>query len=307
MNYLKEYADFLKTFLRPACPVDLVADASNGAAGPIASRVFSGASAIRFALIHGVPDGRFPAHGPNPTFAHARRDLERAVLKERADLGVVFDADADRAFFVDGRGRSVYPDDAAYLMAGGLQPPYVVDARTGLRFKSNQELSGRRAVFESKVGFVFMKELLKRKRANFGAENSGHYYFKYRFGKRVSYFDSGMRAAIEMANRVADLKAQGSSLAAWIDSLEPFHRSDELNISLSTRRHIARALRSVHDRYRGKARRASRLDGITMEFDGFWFNVRPSNTEPLLRVKLEARDADLLEKELRRLVALLAG
>lgn len=309
MNYIGEYAKFLRKFFRPAAPLKVVFDGSNGSTGPLVKAVFSGRPRLRFMLIHGRPDGRFPGHGPNPTFAFSRKDLERAVKHEGADLGVIFDADGDRAFFVDDKGRSVYADDAARLLALGFKPPYVIDVRTGRRFTREKKfLRSRRLFFVSRVGTFFMKKMMREKRANFGAENSGHYYFKYRFGENVSYFDSALRAAVEMMNRVSELKKKGNTLSAWLDALPPLHRSpEELNFPLKERRAVGRAVRLVLSGYRARALRVSCLDGVSIEMEETWFNVRASNTEPLIRVKIEAVTPAHLEAELVRLTEILSG
>lgn len=309
MNYIGAYARFLRTFLRPTAPLKIIFDSSNGSVGPLVKAVFSRHPRIRFKLIHGKPDGRFPGHGPNPTFAFARKDLERAVRRERADLGIIFDADGDRAFFVDDEGRSVYGDDAGFLMAKGFKPPFVIDVRTGHRFKKEKTfLRAPKQVVESRVGTYFMKKLMRRNQADFGVENSGHYYFKFRFGKRFSYFDSGLRAAIEMINRVSEFKKKGRTFSSWLDALSPLHRSpEELNFPLKHTRTVEHAVRLVFREYRSRALRISHLDGISIEMEEAWFNVRPSNTEPLLRIKLEAHSLDVFDAELKRLMNIVGG
>jgi phosphomannomutase len=146
------------------------------------------------------------------------------------------------------------------------------------------------------VGSYFIKQLMKEKKADFGAEASGHYYFKFGSGR----WDSGIRAAIEMINQLSNLKGGFSD---WAEKLPKYYRSGELNFEVEDKAGI---LKAVEKHYAKEAKSVSHLDGIKMEFENWWFNLRPSNTEDLVRLNLEAKDKKVFEKELANFKKLLS-
>ncbi len=291
-KFLVSYVKFLKKFLKPERELKVVFDCSNGTTGIILKELFKN-SKITAIILNSKPDGNFPAHGPNPMAKGAAKQLEKEVLKRKADLGVIFDADGDRVFFVDGRGRSVDPDEAGLILARRHRGPYVIGANSG------RLLSGQPKTYRSKVGHYFIKRLMRKKKANLGMERSGHFYFKKFF-----YSDSGVLAAIEVMNFVSLAGQAGlkSDLADWLDGLPKYFRSGEKNLKVKDKEKILRKIEKI---YGSKKYKISKLDGLTVEFKGGWFNLRPSQTEDLLRLNAEAEDKKLLEKELGRLKALL--
>ena len=302
MNYINLYADFLKKFIKPKRAMKVVFDCSNGTVGLVLKKLFRDPktlNAIRYTLINEKPDGRFPAHGPNPMLEGAMDDLSKAVLTNKADLGVILDAYADRVFFSDDRGEPVPPYLAAVLISGASKGPVVFDLLSGYLAKELIAADGKK-FFESRVGSYFVKQLMRQEGADFGAEASGHYYFK--FGS--SRWDSGIRAAIEMINRASGL---GCRLSDWTGRLPRYYRSGELNFSVEDKTGM---LKIVEERYAGQAESISHLDGLKMEFSSpageWWFSLRPSNTEDLLRLNLEAKDKKVFEKLLLNLKRLLS-
>ena len=303
MPYLNLYTRFLSKFFEIKAPIKVVFDPSNGGTGPVLKNLLRRSSSFSSIIINGKPDGRFPAHGPNPLFDFAKKDLISAVLRHKADLGVIFDADGDRAFFVDDRGRPIYPDDAILFLMDRFSPPYIIDTGVGWQVRENPRF--KNFLVQSKIGTYFIKKTIKKKGADFGAEGSGHYYFKSVFGKSAAYFDSGIRAAIEMINGVSRLKEKGKKLSDWLDGIPVYYRIPETNFRLTEKSKIERKIKAVEKFYKRAARKISHLDGLIIETGEFWFNLRGSNTEPLLRLRLEARKKEVLVKELRRLKTLI--
>ncbi|MBI2033600.1 MAG: hypothetical protein HYT13_00670 [Candidatus Liptonbacteria bacterium] len=303
MPYLNLYTRFLSKFFEIKAPLKVVFDSSNGGTGPVLKNLFRRSSPLTSIIINGKPDGRFPAHGPNPLFDFAKKDLISAVLQHKANFGVIFDADGDRAFFVDDRGRPIYPDEAILFLMSRFSPPYVIDAGVGWQVRENSRF--KNFLVQSRVGTYFIKKTMKKVKANFGAEGSGHYYFQTIFGKHAAYFDSGIMAAIQMINGVSHFKEKGQKLSEWLDHLPFYYRIPETNFRLNIKSNTAKTIKAVENFYKRAAKIFSHLDGLTIETDEFWFNLRGSNTEPFLRLRLEARKKDVLAKELRRLKTLI--
>lgn len=295
MSPISSYAKNLRSFLKLAAPLKIVCDSSNGTTGLVLRRLKS--KTFNLVLLNARPDGRFPAHGPDPWAKGAIDDLRKKVRSAGADFGVIFDADGDRAFFVDGMGRIVPQEALVLLLKDDFPPPYLIDLRMGWLVKK----SGLKFV-ESRVGHYFMRKIMREKKLGLGVEFSGHTYFEYRFGGRRVYFDSGIRSMVHFANGVSRLKAEGQNLSAWLDSLPQYYRSGELNFVVGDKKAI---MKKIEGRFKKSARRLSRLDGLLIEFGDRWFSVRPSNTEPLLRLNVEARDKKILASETKRLVKII--
>lgn len=316
-RYLDLYAAFLKKFLAVRRPLRVVFDCSNGTAGRVLRELFKTHKLISVQLIHGRPDGRFPAHGPDPLAPRATDDLERAVRRAKADLGVIFDADGDRVFFIDDAGRKIHSDATAYLIGANGEGPVLLDVRSGYLARELFRAAGRRILVE-RVGHYFIKKRMRKDRIPFAAEFTGHYYFKDFF-----FCDSGIFAAINMINQISNLpirqagfKTQNVRLSAWLDGLPRYYSSGEVNFRI---RDKDQAMTRILRAYRGRARRISRMDGIKMEFgpstgstnsphagsgqgkgdNEWWLLARPSNTEDLLRLTLEAKRENVFKKELR--------
>ncbi|MBU6142213.1 hypothetical protein KGO95_03835 [Patescibacteria group bacterium] len=290
-DYRGRYTRFLTGKLNLKRQLTVVADCSNGTTGPVIKKLKAKNKKLKIILLNDRPDGNFPAHGPNPMALGAMDRLQREVKKRKADLGVIFDADGDRVFFVDDRGRRVGADEAGFALAQLFRPPFVVGTTASWRLK-------RLKSFVSPVGHSFFKALMRKKKASLGLEHSGHFYFKDFF-----YCDSGIFAAIQMMNFVSGLE---NGFAAWLDALPKYYRSGEINFRVHDKKAV---LNKVEMKYRRMATKISRSDGLTMEFggarpelaEGWWFNVRSSNTENLLRLNVEAHSKKVLQKELRTL------
>ncbi|MEE8131771.1 MAG: hypothetical protein V3T98_01880 [Candidatus Paceibacterota bacterium] len=310
MNYVNLYINFLKRFIKIKRPLKVVFDCSNGTAGLILKKLLKAKSyKLKADFINSEPDGNFPAHGPNPSKKGALSDLRFAISKHKVDLGVIFDADGDRAFFIDNRGRFINPDIIARLLIWHLKPKKVViGVRTGWLIKKFQipstklQINSKFKISISKTGHFFIKKLMKQKKADFGAERSGHYYFKNFF-----YAESGILAAIEVINAVSKLPY---SLADFADLLPQYYRSSEISIRCQVSGvRIQKLLRRIEKKLKTKSlklkARISHLDGLTIETKDYWFNIRPSNTEPLIRLNIEAENKKVLQREKKRLTALI--
>ncbi len=296
MDYTRIYAGFLKKFLKIRRPLKVVFDCSNGSAGPVIKKISNLViGKLEIILINEKPDGRFPAHGPNPMAKGATDDLRKAVSKNKADLGVIFDADGDRAFFIDDLGEGIHSDITAALIGKNYKGPVILDVRAGYLAR---ELISK--VIDSRVGHYFIKKLMRQRKAPFAAETSGHYYFKDFF-----YADSGIFAAIQFMNAASEILKKGKKLSGWIDSLPKYYRSGEINFRISDKKAV---MKKAENLFKKEAKKISHLDGLKMEFGPpvgqWWFSLRPSNTEDLLRLNLEAKDEKVFKKALKAISAL---
>jgi len=241
-------------------------------------------------------DGSFPNHEANPLKAENLRDLQNAVRQHACAFGIAFDGDADRAIFVDDRCGIVGADMVTALLAGPMLErfpgaPIVYDIRSSWATREEILAAGGTPVRE-RVGHSFMKATMRRIGSPFGGELAGHFYY------RENYFaDSSLITTIEVLNV---LRRTGKRFADLLNPLRRYARTGEVNFHVEDKAGMIRRLAEVfHDGT------VDYLDGITVEYPDWWFNVRPSNTEPLLRLVLEARTPELLERSRDRLLAIL--
>jgi phosphomannomutase len=254
------------------------------------------AMGIELVTLYFELDGSFPNHEANPLKEENLRDLAAAVREHGAQLGVAFDGDADRAAFVDERGEPVGSDlitalIGGELLAGAPGSHVIYDLRSSRAVAEYIQERGGVPVRE-RVGHSFMKATLRRHQGVFGGELAGHYYF------RDAYFaDSSILAVVELLNL---LWKEGQPLSALVAPLRRYAKSQETNFRVEDK---AGKMRELAERFADG--RIDYLDGITVEYDDWWFNVRPSNTEPYLRLVLEAPDAATLERRMGELVPML--
>src|SRR3989344_4431191 len=324
MNYefINIYSDFLKKNLNPQKKLKVIFDCSNGTAGPILKQLTINNEQLTTYFINDKPDGNFPAHGPNPLKSGALKQLQNKVKKYKADLGIIFDADGDRVFFIDNLGRFINPDAIAKLLIWNLKPKkIIIDIRTGWLIKKIKNQKSKIKIIKSRVGHYFIKKLMRKIDADFSAEYSGHYYFKNFF-----FVDSGILAAIEIINAISKLPY---SMADFMDLLPQYYRSPEINFKIKNPEQF---IKKIEEKFKiqdsGFKIRVSRLDGLTMEFEewpasrlglrshfgkggslgeGLWFNLRSSNPEPLLRLNVETENKKLLDKEIKKLYSLISA
>jgi phosphomannomutase len=292
MNYIAMYIDFLKKEFSLVKPLKIIADCSNGPAGMVLKEL-THIKNLEIILINDTPDPDFKAHGPNPLVPGATKDAEEAVLKHKADLAVIFDADADRAFFVDNEGVTLPSFLTASLLFRSNPAPYVADE---LVYKSLEHtgIIDITQVVPSKVGTRYVKEKMKEHTASVAAELSGHYYFKKFFNT-----DSGIFATIQVLNILSKLP---QSLAEYRKSL-PKHELINEEIKLGTKTWVEIEPKIIQFATENKIKMETR-EGITLDTGDSWVNMRTSNTEPILRLIGGSKDLALMKDLLSKLRAL---
>jgi phosphomannomutase len=297
---LDDFAAHVLTFIDPAKirPLKLVVDAGNGMAGKVLPRVFARLPQVRLVPMYFELDGTFPHHDANPLEQENIAELQQRVVSEGADLGAAFDGDADRMFLVTEKGEFVGGDMTTALVATAL-----LRRNPGAAIVYNLICS--RAVPEaitkaggwpvrSRVGHSFIKQVMRERDAVFGGEHSGHFYFRDNW-----YADSGL---IALLSALDALSVSGGSLSAALAPLDHFVRSGEINSEV---RDVAATQTRVEDCYRSQpGAELDHLDGLTVNFPDWWFNLRPSNTQPLLRLNVEATTHDLLDEKTREVLGL---
>jgi phosphomannomutase len=297
-DLLSGYADYLKTLvdLSGIRPLKVVVDAGNGMAGHTVPRVFDGLPLETVPLYFEL-DGSFPHHEANPIDPANLADLQRAVLDSGADLGLAFDGDADRCFVVDERGQIVSPSVLTALIAVRelAREPGATIIHNLITSRAVPEIiaeHGGKAV-RTRVGHSFIKAEMAAEGAVFGGEHSGHFYFR-----DFWFADSGMLAAMHV---LAALGSQDGPLSELLAQYARYRASGEINSEVSDPAAVAGAVAEAFAGRPGVV--TDDLDGLTVTSERWWFNLRPSNTEPLLRLNVEADDdatlADVRDEALR--------
>lgn len=281
MDYIKLYADFLKKYVDNKKKITVVFDFSNGMAGIIGPKVFNKFKSIKAHYLNEKPDGNFPAHGPNPIAPGALKQLSEKVIKTKSDLGVAFDADGDRAVFVDNKGRVLPAYISTLFLFSYLKPPYVVDE---LVFNSIEHIehAPELEAHPSRIGSFFVKQKMKEVGANFGAEYSGHYYFKDFF-----FADSGLLASIFFINALSRLNIP---LSKFYESI-PDHVISAENVETDNSNWIE-IEEEILNLFIKSGAIIEQREGITLDFGTKWLNIRKSNTEPLIRLVSGAKNEE---------------
>lgn len=292
MDIHKAYLDFLLKFRQDWSSLKIAMDVSNGMACLYVKEIFGDAPSY----IYDTMDGRFPNHEPNPLVPENVAALKELVLRTGADVGVIYDGDADRVMFVDENGRFISPD----LMIAVLGHWFLEEK--GEKGIVLQDIRSSKAVGEYlrpmgaemetwKVGRAFAARKLREIDGVYGGELAGHYYFRDFF-----YSDSGLLASILILNVIAGMKSKGISLSGLISRIEKYQNSGEINFRIEDKHG---AMDAVRDYFMGseKATAYMDFDGYRVEFPDWWFNIRPSNTEPYLRFICEASSKELLDSK----------
>src|SRR5947207_9382835 len=282
-DLLGPYVDHVMSFIDPGVvrPFNVVLDAGSGMGGLVAPKLFERLPCRTTRLCFEI-DGRFPNHEANPLIEENRRDIVERVVAGKADVGIAWDGDADRCFFIDGTGAFISGDFITALLAEAflLKHPgatIIYDLRASRAVKDTVERYKGTALM-NRVGHAFFKRRMRETNAIFGGEVTGHYYFRDNF-----YADNGFIPALLMLELMSK---KGQSLH---DLLEPlgskYFISGEINTKLKSMDDVPAKLDQIAAKY-GDARQMH-MDGLSVEYDDWHFNVRPSNTEPLLRLNLE--------------------
>jgi phosphomannomutase len=290
-----EYRAHLRSQIQKAPTLKIAVDTAHGAVGAHFDYMF-GDLPVDFVRLCWEPDGNFPSHEPNPLKDENVRDLQESMRKTGADLGVAFDGDGDRCMFLGPGGVRIGSDLITVLLARAelLHHPgsaIVYDLRSSRVVPEEILKAGGRPIRE-RVGHSFIKETMKKNDAVLGGELSGHYYFKEHF-----FADSGMMAFAKVLDL---LGREGKPIDELLAPLRRTAATGEINFKVADK---AGLMKRLAEKYRDG--RQDTLDGITIQFDDYWFNVRASNTEPYLRLNLEATTKDLLEAKRRELYDML--
>ena len=293
----RDYAAHCLSFINPASikPFKVVIDAGNGMAGatlpPVLDKLPLDVVRLYFDL-----DGTFPNHPASPIEIENLRDLQSKVRETDADFGVAFDGDADRMFLVDKQGRQIGGDMVTALVAKSLLSKHpgetvLYNLICSQAVPKLVERMGGTAI-RTVVGHAFIKPLMKKHNAIFGGEHSGHFYFRDNW-----FADSGLIAflvCLELISR------ENRPLHEMVAEIDPYFRSGEINSRVDS---ISDKIEQISGVFKDGGQDHS--DGLTVKYDDFWFNVRPSNTEPLLRLNLEAADKTVLEAKTKQLLEII--
>ncbi len=294
---LEAYVEHVLSFVDVSAirPLTVVADTANGMGGLVLPPVFE---RLPMTLVHLYPelDGTFPNHPADPIDPENQRDLRREVLARGADVGLAFDGDADRVFLVDERAEGVSGSEVTALVAAAMleRDPGAAVVYNLICSWSVPEVireHGGRPV-RARVGHSFIKQVMAETGAVFGGEHSGHYYFRENYRA-----DSGLIAAVVVLER---LSRAAEPLSQVLAPFKRYHASGEINSRVTDQLGRIEELASA---YAGG--RQDRTDGLTVEFEDWWFNVRPSNTEPLLRLNVEAKTDELLDEKTSEVLELI--
>jgi phosphomannomutase len=278
-------------------PLTVVADTANGMGGLVVPAVFE---RLPFELVHLFPelDGTFPNHPADPINPENQRDLKRTVPERHADVGLAFDGDADRVFLVDEGARDVSGSLVTALVAEAMlerEPGASIVYNLICSWTVPEVIRENGGVpVRTRVGHSFIKKVMADTGAVFGGEHSGHYYFRKNYSA-----DSGLIAAVVVLEQLA---YSGRRLSELLDPFRRYVGSGEINTKVEDQHGaMERVAAAFSDG------RQDRTDGLTVEFDDWWFNLRPSNTEPLLRLNVEAKSDDLLKEGTERVLELIGG
>jgi phosphomannomutase len=297
---LEDYGAHVRSFVDQSVlrPLRVVADTANGMGGLVAPIVFAPLP-FHLTILYGELDGTFPNHPADPIQPENQVDLKAAVLAEGADVGLAFDGDADRVFLVDEQGSTVSGSLTTALVAGAM-----LDKHPGATILYNlicskvvpEVIAERGGVgMRTRVGHSFIKQTMAETGAVFGGEHSGHYYFADNYRA-----DSGLIAAMVV------LELMSKSDRPLSELLAPFRRyadSGEINTEVAD---PAGAVEAVATYVVGEGAAIDRLDGLTVDHGDWWYNLRPSNTEPLLRLNVEAGDEEACRRHVDEVLALVA-
>jgi phosphomannomutase len=297
------YVEKVMSFIDPAIikPFNVVLDAGSGMAGLIAPRLFDRLPCRTTRLCFQI-DGTFPNHEANPLIEENRRDITEEVIRQKADIGIAWDGDADRCFFIDGSGEFISGDFITALLAEAFLLKYgpqtiIYDLRASHAVRDTVATYGGRALM-NRVGHAFIKQRMRQEDGIFAGEVTGHYYFRDFY-----YADNGFIPALLI------LELMSKKNQSLRDLLQPFREryfiSGEINTKVASMDDVPKKLAALEARY--KDAEIARLDGTSIDYPDWHCNVRGSNTEPLLRLNLEAATPELMEKKRDEVLSVIRG
>jgi len=288
-NFREDYLRFLTQYQTDISGLKIAIDCSNGMGSLLVKELFGNNPFYLF----DTPDGTFPNHEPNPLEEENVADLKKLVLEKKCDIGLIFDGDADRVMFVDEKGQFIQPDMMIAVLAGyyagkGLTGNAIQDIRTSKSVTEYVESKGFK-MYMWRVGRAYAALKLREIDGLFGGELAGHYYFRDFY-----YSDSAYVAALIILGEVKKHLARGITLSQLISSISNYYGTGEINFHIDKKAEAMEALRRTFCAEE-KPIALYDFDGYRIEFADWWFNVRPSNTEPYLRFLAEAKNHALLE------------
>lgn len=292
-GYIKNVLNFIDK--NKIVKLKIVADAGNGMGGKICSEIYAKLP-CKIIPLYFKPDGSFPNHQPSPIESKNLIDLQKKVKLVKADFGMAFDGDADRVFFIDENcnpinGASIVAVLAKYFLDHSQKEKIIYDLRCSHLIPELIKANGGQPLV-SKVGHSFIKKLMKQTGAVFGGELSGHYYFRDNYRA-----DSAIIAAVIITQILSESKKKFSEM---IKDYVKYFQIEETNSEVKDKKS---KLEEIKRKY--KDGKISSLDGVTIEYKDWWFNVRESNTEPVLRLNLEAKTKKLMENKKNELLKLI--
>jgi phosphomannomutase len=298
-DLLDEFTAHVRSFVDQSalCPLGVVADTANGMGGLVVPRVFDGLP-FRLEVLFGELDGTFPNHPADPIQPENLKDLQARVLETGSDVGLAFDGDADRVFLVDEKAQPVSGSTTTAIVAKAMLAKYPGSKiiHNLICSKAVPEIireSGGTPV-RSRVGHSFIKAVMAETDAVFGGEHSGHYYFRDNYRA-----DSGLIAALVVLEQLC---RADRPLSEYRTAFERYADSGEINIEVAD---PAAVIERVAEHFAGADQ--DRTDGLTVDLGDWWFNLRPSNTEPLLRLNLEARTREECEAHVAEVLSIVKG
>lgn len=301
-NIKEDYLNFLSSFTPKLKNLRIGIDLSNGMAGLYLSQLIKNVSS-NFFIINEEIDGTFPNHDPNPLEEKNLNQIIDLVKSNNLDLGIIYDGDADRAMFIDEKGKFIRPDiiTAVLVNALGIAPNenVLVDIRTSRGVIEYLQNNMQAHVHMWKVGHAFAKIKLKEINAIVGGELAGHYYFKDFFN-----CDSGILASLLVLKVVQILQINNQKISQLVKEIDTYFNSGEINFIIRNKDQALTKLKEYATSI-SNLQQIIDFDGYRFEYPDWWFNVRSSNTEPYLRIVVEAENKELLEKHLNNIKLIL--
>lgn len=297
-SFLRDYVNFmLRQIKQSKLPrLKIAVDSGNGMAGLILPHLFKRMKGIKIFPLYFKVDCGFPHHEANPLKEETLKDLKKLIRKKKADMGVAFDGDGDRVMFLTSKGRRIRADLMVALLAEEYLRKY---PGAKIVFGVNSSRAVKEAILEnngrplvSRLGHVFFKERLWKDGVVFGGELSGHYYFRDFFNA-----DSGIFALMKILKIIAEKR---QPLEELVRPFEKYFASGEINFTV---KNTGWTMKALEKKFAGA--KISKIDGLTFEYKDWWFNVRPSQTEPLLRLNIEAKTKKMLEEKKKALAMLI--
>lgn len=283
-------------------PFKIAIDAANGMGSADLEALFKQLPQCQLFKINFEPDGSFPAHAPDPTIPENTQDLRKLVVKQGCDMGIAPDGDGDRYFFVDEKGEMLPQAILRGIMAlielqehPGAKVAY--DIRPGRITKDMIDKFGGTSIV-TPVGHSLIKEAMIKENISFGAESAGHYFYKRPYGT----FEMPI---VLTAKFLQYLSHQNMPFSEAVQPFKKYFNTGEINIKVASRNEVNATIKNIKEKY--KDGNQIFLDGITVEYPDYWFNLRSSNTEPLIRLTVEAKTSELMEKKRDEILAAIKG